>query len=587
MTADLLTVPLHAGRAIVETGAVFACPLLGTDRFVRFCSDCNLAISRERLIRLERLGLFAPVFRVKTPRKATRQFRIPPAGSTNWFSKRWARDTTAVPQVHAVPTHTDRTQEGYYSIFQIYHLDSVLSAVTLELQLDSFLDLDPDEPVDWLAAGTRWLSRTRDLAASLRDHQYRPAVALLCQHISNRYYPQTQSDMRTQQVRKGSSSDQWVVINAREWDWDDESQHWDPGKTKRLYRLTPEKLRHAYEGLATAQAHCDPIRHWYPLTQFVSVRERRKLKNDALRAESLRAGAHMLRLLHIDLYGRDLPHPNEVTGTVVNHVPELEARRDVRRHLEFVANRFGVNPQPRLSLIVEGQSEETAVKQIFEDYFGSHPGVLGIEIVVLGGVDVATGGKREDRFRAIMRLIDYLHHHQTFAFLILDNENYAHRLKNAGKKMKSIHTNRRYVTRPEYIRIWKRSFEFDNFSCTEIAAALGEVAEGRARFTAKQVRAAREEEQPGAALATLYRLKTNCGLPKIGLSEALVRRMLCPAARRNIENRPIVGVLDRLAVLAARNHLPTTQRTRDANQESRYLGLKRRPRATRPRRSVN
>ena len=581
MTEALLTVPLHAGRAIVVAGAVFACPLLGTDRFERFCSDCNLAINRERLIRLERLGLFAPVFRVKTPRKATKQSRIPPAGSTNWFSKRWARDTTVVPQVHAVPTHTDRTQEGNYSIFQINHLDSVLSAVTLELQLDSFLDLDPDEPVDWLAAGTRWLSRTRDLAASLRDHQYRPAVALLCQHISNRYYPQTQSDMRTQQVRKGSSFDHWVVINAREWDWDDESQHSDPGKTKRLYRLTPEKLRHAYEGLATAQAHCDPIRHWYPLTQFVSVKERRKLKNDALRAETLRAGAHMLRLLHIDLYGRDLPHPNEVTGTVVNHVPELEARRDVRRHLEFVANRFGVNPQPRLSLIVEGQSEETVIKHIFEDYFGSHPGVLGIEIVVLGGVDVATGGKREDRFRAIMRLIDYLHHHQTFAFLILDNENYAHRLKNAGKTMKSIHTNRRYVTRPEYIRIWKRSFEFDNFSCTEIAAALGEVAEGRARFTVKQVRAAREEDKPGAALAERYRRETDGGLPKIALSEALVRRMLCPAARRKTENRPIVRVLDRVAVLAACNHLPTTQRTRDANQESRFLGHRRQARARR------
>lgn len=58
--------------------------------------------------------------------------------------------------------------------------------------------------------------------------------------------------MRTQQVRKGNSSDQWIVINARDWDWDDEAQHWDPGKTERLYRLTPEKLRHAYEGLATA-----------------------------------------------------------------------------------------------------------------------------------------------------------------------------------------------------------------------------------------------------------------------------------------------------------------------------------------------
>ena len=144
--------------------------------------------------------------------------------------------------------------------------------------------------------------------------------------------------------------------------------------------------------------------------------------------------------------------------------------------------------------------------------------------------------------------------------------------------MTSIQTNRRYITRPEYIRIWKRSFEFDNFSCAEIAAALCEVAKGHARFTAKQVRDAREEPNPGAALAALYRCEANYGLPKIALSEALVRRMLDPATRRKVDNRPIVRILNRIATLAVRNHLPTTQRTRDANQESRFLGLKRQSR---------
>ena len=98
MTEPLLTVPPRAGRTIVEAGAVFARPLLGTDPFAKFCSDRGLAIDRKRLIRLERLGLFAPVFRVRTPRKPTGQFRIPPTTGENWFSKRWARDTTAIPR---------------------------------------------------------------------------------------------------------------------------------------------------------------------------------------------------------------------------------------------------------------------------------------------------------------------------------------------------------------------------------------------------------------------------------------------------------------------------------------------------------
>ena len=568
---DLLTIPDKAGRAIVETAAMRACPLLGTDRFVRFCSDRGLAIDRERLIRLERLGLFAPVFRVRTPKKPAAQFRIPLSKDNNWFTKRWAHDTTAVPQNHEMPAHTDRTREGYYSVFQIDHLHLVLTQLTLHVRLDSFLDQDEDSSADWREAGDRWMLSAESCAASLRDHQYRRAVALLCQHISDRYFPQTQTDMRTMQIRSGHSSDAWIVIDAHDWNWEREARLWDPQTTEELYRLTPEKLRHAYRGLAMDQARCDPIRYWYQLTQFVSVHERRKLKGDALRAETMRTGAHMLRLLHRDLYGEDLPHPNEVAGSIIEHVPELDARWDVRRHLELVANRFGVNPQPKLSLIVEGPSEEVAVTRIFEAYYGAHPGKHGIEIIALGGVGAATGKKKQDRFGAILRLIDYLHHHQTFAFLILDNENYAATLKANAKKAKSIHGDRQFVTRPEYIKIWRDSFEFDNFSNTEIAVALTELARGLAAFTTNEVARARKDRNPGSALKSLYRQKAKYGLQKPKLAGNLVDIMMSPKARRAIENRPIIRTLDRVERLAALNHLPTTQRTRDANQTSRFL----------------
>ena len=567
---DLLTIPDKAGRAIVESGAMFACPLLGTDRFVRFCRDRGLDLDRERLIRLERLGLFAPVFRVRTPKKPAAQFRIPPSKGNNWFTKRWAHDMTAVPQNHDVPEHKNRTREGYYSTFQVDHLYLVLTELTLHVPLDSYLDRDASAPIDWQKHGTRWMEYAQTCSADLREHHYRRAVALLCQHISNRYFPETQTDMRTVQVRRAHSSDAWIVIHAHDWDWDREARRWDPTQTEKLYGLTPEKLRHAYRGLSMDQARCDPIRHWYQLTQFISIHERRKLRGDALRAETMRAGAHMLRLLHRDLYGKDLPHSNEVGASIVNHVPELDARRDVRRHLELVANRFGVNPQPKLSLIVEGLSEEAAVTRIFESYYGVHPGKYGIEIIVLGGVGAATGSKRGDRFGAILRLIDYLHHHQTFAFLILDNENYATRLKAKAKAARSIHGDRRYVTRPEYIRIWKDSFEFDNFSCTEIAIALTELAGGVATFGVRDVAGARRDPNSGAALKSLYKKKANYGLQKVKLARFLVDTMMAPTARRNIESRPIITILNRVELLAVRNHLPTTQRVRDANQTSRF-----------------
>ena len=204
-----------------------------------------------------------------------------------------------------------------------------------------------------------------------------------------------------------------------------------------------------------------------------------------------------------------------------------------------------------------------------------HPGKYGIEIIVLGGVDAATGSKKGDRFGAIIRLIDYLHHHQTLAFLILDNENYAARLKAKAKAARSIHGRRRYVTRAEYIRIWKDSFEFDNLSCTEIAAALTKLAQGAATFGATDVVNAKRGRNSGSALKSLYKTKANYGLNKIRLATILVDTMISPTARRDIKNRPIIKILNRVERLAARNHLPTTQRTRDANQRSRFLDRRR------------
>lgn len=575
--AKLLSLPANAGRVIVKHEAVIACPLLGTDRFVTFCRERGLSIDRGRLIRLERLGVFAPVFRVRTPPKDTLPFYIPVRKGNDWFTKKWAWDTTGIRSADKVPDHKDQTQEGYYSIFQIDSLHLVLMKMTLQVQLDSYLDRHDGQGIDWQKNGDSWMQYAGSCRERLRTHEDRRSVALLCQFIPNRYYPETQGDQRTRQVGGGGYSDQWISVSGPDWNWHDAAQNWNPQTAERLFDLTRDKLHHAYNGLAVRQALCDPLERWYQLTQFVAVDERKKLKGDALLAETLRAGAHMLRLLYRDLYDDDLPNPNEVTGIMITHIPELPVRQDPRRYLEFVVNRFRLNPQPKLSLIVEGQSEEVAVQNIFETYFGAHPGKYGIEIIVLQSVDVATGSKKEDRFRAILRLIDYLHHHQTITFLVLDNENYAEKLKRESRQAKSIHSKQRYVTRPDYIRIWKKTFEFDNFSCREIAAAMNKLAQGYGSFTPAEVTACKNDSNPGSSLQKLYQKRAQYGLQKIKLSEMLIEKMMSPDSQRRVEGRPIIKVLERVARLAARNPLPTMYETWEKNQASKYLGKKRNP----------
>lgn len=575
VTDKRLSMPDGAGRMIVESAALMACPLLATDRFVTFCKERDLSIDRARLLRFERLGLFAPVFRVRTPDDEDAEpFHIPVRDGKNWFERGWAWDTTPVPARHDIPSDDNESQEGYYSIFQIDGLRLILSQMTLHVQLDSYL-VDGSSPGKGRGNSIeKWVEYTRSSLQSSLSHTYRPSIALLCQYISNRYYPKASGDQRTVRTGNVSSWDSWLSVGDHRWDWEEEARKWDPRRTESLFDLTPDKLKHAYETLANGQSFVDPLERWYPLVQFVSIDDRRRLKGPALQAETLREGALMLRWLYLDLYKEELPPPNEVHVTVITHTPELSVRKDVRRYLEFVVNDYGINPQPKLVLFVEGESEERVVNRLFDELFGFPVGRAWIELVVIRGVDNATGG-REDNYRAILRLIDYLHHHQTLTFVLLDNENNAERLKIAAAKASSIFGHRKRITRPEYIRVWKRSFEFDNFSDTELASALTEVAEERHAFQSGDVRACRSGANAGAALARLYKNAVDFSLPKLKLADVLVEKMLSAKSRRQIRNRPIVKALHRVAELAIRNPFPTRQEIWEKNQASRILARKR------------
>ena len=572
---DLLSIPANAGRLIVESASLLMCPLLSTDKFVAFCKERDLGLDRDRLLRFERVGLFAPVFRVRTPDdENAEEFHIPVRGSNNWFDKGWAWDTTQIPLQHKIPEDNDRTQEGYYSIFQIDWLRLILSQMTLHVQIDSYL-VDGDSLVEgWERRIGEWIEYMRSSLESSRSHAYRPSIAFLCQYISNRYYPKASGDQRTVRTGHTSSWDSWLSVGDHRWSWEEEAREWDVKAVESLFELTPSKLKKAYETLAGGQSRVDPLDRWYPLVQFVSLDDRRRLKGAALQAETLREGALMLRCLYADLYKEELPPPNQVHATVITHMPELSVRNDVRKYLEFVVNDYGINPQPKLVLFVEGESEERIVNRLFDELFGFPASRAWIEIVVIHGVDNATGGK-EDRYRAILRLVDYLHHHQTLTFILLDNENNAEKLKKAAANASSIFGHRKRITRPEYVRIWKRSFEFDNFSDTELASALSKVAEGRNTFKGEDVRACRNDINPGVALTRLYKNAVNFSLPKLKLADELVEKMLSSQSRRQVRDRPIVKVLRRVAELAIRNPFPTRQEIWEKNQASRILAKKR------------
>ena len=116
---------------------------------LNFVVTVNLSVNKERLLRLERMGLFSPIFRVRTPDQGSPSFYIPVREGNDWFIKKWAWDTTGILGNYKVPDEKDPTQEGYYSIFQIDQLNIVLQGLTLQVQLDGYLDSMHKEDINW------------------------------------------------------------------------------------------------------------------------------------------------------------------------------------------------------------------------------------------------------------------------------------------------------------------------------------------------------------------------------------------------------------------------------------------------------
>ena len=125
---------------------------------------------------------------------------------------------------------------------------------------------------------------------------------------------------------------------------------------------------------------------------------------------------------------------------------------------------------------------------------------------------------------------------------------------------------------PEYLKVWKSSFEFDNFSATEIAAALSRLAGRNGYFSYADVDGCRQCRSPGRALSVLYEQRTGHGLNKLDLARELTECMFEASSRRALKNRPLIRVLERVVKLAALNPFPTMAESWEYNQTSSYLG---------------
>ena len=563
--------PTSALEYIASRSLYFSRPPIPSLNFETFCRDREISISSGQLERLDQTGFFKPLGRYKREKTVIKieQTADGPkelgrlqdgeswAGMTHEhvsaFSARLLHELFNRCQIldpEQLPTDAWNSSEfiNFYSEFQLYPLWKCLNESRIySPTIDEIVTKSDQDLADNMAATCKFL---RDqIPAFLELLQTWKNAALVCQVISNRYYPPTQTDQRTIQV-------------SSVFDWDEYCHTWNAKQTADEMGLAPDEIFKMWRHVKSEASRVDPLREWADLLKFVAVSEKTRLRGKALLAYSLENMAAMLASFYEDVFGKPISARFPAQRTVL--LPQ-ESPDGTLRELEYVTNKYHLNPRPKLILVVEGESETDQIPRLMEYFWGFSPSRVGIEILNLKGIS---------NFAALKRFIDDYHNRQTIVYVLLDKEDRAAFTKMKLLNSGSAYFEKRAVTNEEYIYIWNLTYEFDNFSNREIACAMSALAPNVV-FTELEIEEARQHSGPGSALKRLFETKTASPLLKRSLNEELTSLLIADADASGIlPQRPILDQLHKITELAATNHQPTSGEAREVNQQSGYFGKK-------------
>jgi hypothetical protein len=567
--------------------------LISADEFVSFCKDRGIRTSRDNLELYEKLGILYPLARVEFPKYKEKIERSPDGSSYRmlgsiqedevwsgeteemyghfWWKKDIANDFrkegllwspdkkpfSSWSNYYDSELHAKKI-ESYYSEFQILPL-YIVEQATMKVSLAWWHTYD-EKAIAKLTNQIKHVSNqyVNSLTSSnMISHE----IADICQAISNRYFPKTQTDRRT--INISHSGEYW------DWNWYQYRYEWKAKTELENLDIDADKIKKYQEAMSHHAHSVDPLSDWYDLIQFVSLDRKKRLKNEALLAQTFYSMEMMLRFFYKDLTGEELSEYRGVDPDWKDHYYGKNVTDSNMMFLEYLTNEYHLNPRPLLILLVEGKSEYNQMPRLARE-IGYRLDCHGVRIELLEGVGNFTNGKIE-------RFIDHYHNLQTIVYLILDNENNAGHFKNKILKKRSRYEANRLITKENYICLWDKSFEFDNFTDEEIAKALSSILP-EVTFDPNLIAECRidfgKQKDP---LSQVFKQKTGKELNKPLLAERLVDPVVAHLKKEYSGGKPhrkLLLKIEEIINLAVKNHQPHSLKNWKENQESGYLGEK-------------
>ncbi|CAG1021669.1 hypothetical protein DOJK_01145 [Patescibacteria group bacterium] len=589
-------------KYIIDNELFIICPFLSTDQFVSYCKDRDIRTSREQLEQFEKLEIFYPFARVKYPKI---KIKVKYSDNGNrcqdlgileedekwagdlreeyahfWFEKEYAKNwleegllwEPSSRPFQSWKTFYDESEdkqiESFYSVFQCYTLYHLISNMEIMgISAGWWFSYNKEDINNLTSRISDWA--TTKITSYQKNGIRGESAAVLCQIISNRYFPITQSDYRSIQVS--------IPIYYDNWNWDRYCRNWDNKAVFDDIGMSIDDLKRLQELVAIEAKYVDPLERWYELIRFVSVEKKKNLKGKALFAQTLYSMEEMLRLFYKDLTGIKLHPPDESFNWKKDNFYGEGVIQNELQYLEFLTNQYHLNPKSKLILVVEGNGEAEQFPRLAKELFGSSFPKLGIEIVNLQGIGSFTGKKVIDRYGALERFIDDYHRRQTIVFIVLDKEGRVPQIKERLVRAPSKYHPKRKVTKGEYIHVWNKNIEFDNFTDDEIALAMTKLSEGRYTFKLEEVADCRKRflAKEGDLLIRLFKERVaHYELSKPNLLNMLFGFIISSSKNSTDDKtkRPVVKIIQDIIKLSKMNYQPVTLDIWLKNQESGYFG---------------
>jgi hypothetical protein len=584
----MLNIGIHQ---LIGHGHFFSDTILNADKFVRYCKDRDLDVSLEKLERLERMGIFLPLLRLRRP-KVKRKIRalryeegyeeleLLKEGET-WsgevkdeynFPVRWDEETVQSLMEEGLlwmPTK-DHFQEwdgykdadgdweiaSYYSIFQTLPLQEILAATTLRLSFDTIVDWTKEDL-------TRWVENVKPRAEKkiqrFREHESKfETTAKICQALSSRYLPYAKSDGAT-----------ITIPHPDSFDWGKYRREWDADAFLKEVGLSVDWIVDFWRAAIGQARNIDPLDGWQDIVGFFKQNHKDHLKGNALLAQNFHLMAKLLNLFNKDITGEQ-HYEFDKSPTDKEAFYGKDTLNNDLRFLEYLTNQYGINPRPKLILVVEGDGEEHQFPRLAEKLLQPSFPTLRIAVVNMKGVG---------NFKDLKRFIDYYHSLQTIVFVVLDNEGGAEAVKEKLCTKSSLWYQRATISIKDYFHLWEKNVEFDNFTDEEISEGMTKACETRYCFSKGEIAICRQHfngkgESNGDPLSNLYKEKLSRGLTKPDLLKILFDYAIANPEMEingNKNKRPIIEVILKVQRLALNNHQPSNFDTWQKTQNSSWL----------------